>query len=92
MVYFTSTYIGYFGGNWYLRFCMYHLQFIQLLIGLGKISNILLFLLQAITRIFYEFKDLFPDDLTQLLIDNMCLLMTSTSREVTGAALSFLKV
>ena len=33
----------------------------------------------------------FPDDLLQLLLDNVCLLATSNTREIAGAALSYLK-
>ena len=48
--------------------------------------------LLAITRIFYEFKDIFPEELIELLVNNICLLSTSTSREVVGPTLSFLRV
>ena len=46
----------------------------------------------AMTRIFYEFKDIFPDDLVELMVENVCLLLTSQSREVVGSAMSFLHV
>ncbi|XP_040571896.1 RRP12-like protein [Lepeophtheirus salmonis] len=48
--------------------------------------------LLAITRIFYEFKDVFPDGIVEMLLTNVCLLSTSSSREVVGATLSFLRV
>lgn len=48
--------------------------------------------LLAITRIFFEFHDIFPEELTELLVDNVCLLVTSQSREVVGSSLSFLRV
>ncbi|QQP38380.1 RRP12like proteinlike [Caligus rogercresseyi] len=48
--------------------------------------------LLAITRIFYEFKDIFPDDIVEMLLTNVCLLSTSSSREIVGATLSFLRV
>ncbi|CAB4066317.1 RRP12 [Lepeophtheirus salmonis] len=38
--------------------------------------------LLAITRIFYEFKDVFPDGIVEMLLTNVCLLSTSSSREV----------
>lgn len=44
------------------------------------------------TRIYYQFRDLFPDDLVQLLLENTSLLVTGASREVVGASLKFLKV
>lgn len=33
----------------------------------------------------------FPDDLLELLLQNVCLLATSSTREIAGAALSYLK-
>jgi ribosomal RNA-processing protein 12 len=48
--------------------------------------------LLAITRIYYQFHDIFPDDLTEMLIENICLLLTSQCREVVGSSVSFLHV
>lgn len=48
--------------------------------------------LLAITRLFYEYKDIFPDAVTEMLLHNVCLLLTSQSREVVGSSLSFLRV
>lgn len=44
----------------------------------------------AIARLYYEFHDLFPNDLLEMLIENVCLLITSKSREVVNACISFL--
>ena len=48
--------------------------------------------LLAITRVFFEFRDVMPDELTEILLGNVCKLMTCASREVVGSALSFLRV
>ena len=44
------------------------------------------------SRIYYEFHDVFPDELTEMLIENICLLLTSHSREVVNPSVSFLHV
>ena len=41
---------------------------------------------------FQEFRDIFPEELTEMLIDNICLLVTSQSREVVNPSISFLHV
>jgi ribosomal RNA-processing protein 12 len=46
----------------------------------------------AITRVFYEFRDIFPEIVTEMLVNNVCLLLTSQAREVVGSCLSFLRV
>merc|ERR1712072_1225972 len=48
--------------------------------------------LLGITRVYYEFKDVFPEEVTEMLVNNVCLLLTSHSKEVVGAAISFLRV
>merc|ERR550519_1637382 len=48
--------------------------------------------LKAITHVYYEFRDIFPEELTEMLIDNICLLVTSQSREVVNPSISFLHV
>ena len=48
--------------------------------------------LLGITRVYYEFKDIFPEEVTEMLVNNVCLLLTSHSKEVVGAAISFLRV
>ena len=39
-----------------------------------------------------SFKDVFPEDVTEMLVNNVCLLLTSHAKEVVGAAISFLRV
>ena len=46
----------------------------------------------AISRIYFQFKDQFPDDLSEQVLNNILVLMSSSSREVSGASLSFVKV
>ncbi|KAK3918716.1 RRP12-like protein [Frankliniella fusca] len=47
--------------------------------------------LLALADITHHFKSQFPDDLLQLLLENVCLLATSPTREIAGAAISYLK-
>ncbi|XP_046383339.1 RRP12-like protein [Ischnura elegans] len=46
----------------------------------------------ALGRVVHEFKGLFPMDLLKNILENVCLLMVTTSREVVNSALSFAKV
>jgi len=63
-----------------------------ILAGLAASPTVINCTILAITRIFYEFRDIFPDDLMEMIVTNVCLLLTSQSREVVGASLSFLHV
>jgi len=63
-----------------------------ILAGLAGNPTVINCTILAITRIFYEFRDIFPDDLMEMVVTNVCLLLTSQSREVVGASLSFLHV
>ncbi|XP_026293865.1 RRP12-like protein [Frankliniella occidentalis] len=47
--------------------------------------------LLALADVTHHFKSQFPDDLLQLLLENVCLLATSPTREVAGSAISYLK-
>ncbi|XP_071441432.1 RRP12-like protein [Hetaerina americana] len=46
----------------------------------------------ALGRVVYEFKGRFPKDLLKVILENVCLLMVTTSREIVNSALSFAKV
>lgn len=48
--------------------------------------------LLALTRIMYEFKDKVTGDMLESIIDSVCLLLKSKSREVVQSALAFVKV
>ncbi len=48
--------------------------------------------LLAVTRVFYEFRDVFPASVSEMMVNNVCLLLTSQAREVVGSSLSFLRV
>ena len=63
-----------------------------LLAGLAGGPTMIHCTLLAITKVYYELKDIFPDDLIELLLENICLLMTSQSREVVIPSVSFLLV
>ncbi|KAG2462020.1 RRP12 protein, partial [Polypterus senegalus] len=46
----------------------------------------------ALTRLVYEFKDFMEISVVEQLLENVCLLLSSKTREVVKAALSFIKV
>ncbi|KAL5020867.1 hypothetical protein ScPMuIL_000022 [Solemya velum] len=48
--------------------------------------------LLALTRILYEFKDLLLGPLLERIIDSVCLLLLSRTREIVKSALAFIKV
>ena len=64
----------------------------EIFAGLAGNPTVVHCTLLAITRIYYEFKDVFPEDVTEMLVNNVCLLLTSHAKEVVGAAISFLRV
>ncbi|KAG8193001.1 hypothetical protein JTE90_028121 [Oedothorax gibbosus] len=63
-----------------------------LLAGLGGSPHLMSATILAIGRIMYEFKDELEPDVVHILIENMCLLISSRSREVVVSALSFMKI
>jgi len=63
-----------------------------LLAGLAGNPGLIHCTILAVSRIYFQFKDLFPEDLTEQVLNNILALMSSSSREVAGAALSFIKV
>ena len=63
-----------------------------LLAGLAGGPTMIHCTLKALARVFFEFKDLFPDELIEMVVENLCLLVTSQSREVVLPCVSFLRV
>ncbi|XP_054712945.1 RRP12-like protein [Uloborus diversus] len=64
-----------------------------LLAGLaGRSTHLIGATILAIGRVMFEFKDDVDGELMHLLVENVCLLITSKSREVVVAALSFFKI
>merc|ERR1719369_60092 len=63
-----------------------------LLAGLAGNPGLIHCTVLAVSRIYFQFRDLFPEDLTDQILNNILMLMSSSSREVAGAALSFVKV
>jgi len=63
-----------------------------LLAGLAGNPGLIHCTILAVSRIYFQFSDLFPEDLTDQILNNILMLMSSGSREVAGAALSFVKV
>jgi len=63
-----------------------------LLAGLAGNPGLIHCTVLAVSRIYFQFRDLFPEDLTDQILNNILMLMSSASREVAGAALSFVKV
>ena len=64
----------------------------QIFAGLAGNPTVVHCTLLAITRIYYEFKDVFPEEVIEMLVNNVCLLLTSHSKEVVGSSISFLRV
>ncbi|XP_034255302.1 RRP12-like protein [Thrips palmi] len=62
-----------------------------LLAGLAGTAQLTRCTLLALADVTHHFKAKFPMDLLELLLQNVCVLATSSSREVAGAAVSFLK-
>jgi len=71
---------------------VYKLYIQTVMAGLAGNPGLIHCTLLAITRIYFQFRDIFPEDLADLVLDNVLLLLSSPSREVAGAALSFVKV
>lgn len=71
---------------------VYKLYVQTVMAGLAGNPGLINCTLLAITRIYFQFRDIFPEDLADLVLDNVLLLLSSPSREVAGAALSFVKV
>ena len=64
----------------------------HVLAGLAGEPTMIHCTLKALAKIYYEFKDVFPDDLVELLLQNVSVLMTHSSREVVIPAVTFLHV
>ena len=62
------------------------------LAGLAGTPNMINCTILAISRIYFTFREQFPDDLAEQVLNNMLVLLKSSSREVSGASLSFIKV
>ena len=62
------------------------------LAGLAGAPNMIHCTILAISRIYFTFRDQFPDDLSEQVLNNILVLLSSSSREVSGASLSFVKV
>ncbi|XP_013779774.1 RRP12-like protein isoform X2 [Limulus polyphemus] len=68
-------------------------EYMQLLLGgLVGTPHMISASILSISKVLYEFKDQLPSELVHLLVENMCLLLTSRSREVVQSALSFVKI
>ncbi|XP_076363846.1 RRP12-like protein isoform X2 [Tachypleus tridentatus] len=68
-------------------------EYIQLLLGgLVGTPHMISATILSLSKVLYEFKDQLPSELVHLLVENVCLLLTSRSREVVQSALSFVKI
>ncbi|CAG0917825.1 unnamed protein product [Notodromas monacha] len=63
-----------------------------LLAGLAGTPQMIACSLLALGHVCYTMNECFPADNLEPLIDNACLLITTASREIVGAALSFFRV
>ena len=64
----------------------------SMLAGLAGNPGLIHCTVLAVSRIYFQFRDIFPEPLTEQVLTNVLLLLSSSSREVAGAALSFIKV
>ena len=64
----------------------------SMLAGLAGNPGLIHCTVLAVSRIYFQFSDIFPEALTEQVLTNVLLLLSSSSREVAGAALSFIKV
>ena len=62
------------------------------LAGLAGSPNMIHCTILAISRIYFTFREQFPEDLADQVLNNILVLLGSSSREVSGASLSFVKV
>ena len=62
-----------------------------LLAGLTGSPKLIAGTLLATAQVIHQFKEVFPVDLLEMTLDNVCLLMTSSSREPAEACLSLVK-
>eukprot|EP00095_Tigriopus_kingsejongensis_P002902 maker-scaffold336_size202805-snap-gene-0.23 protein:Tk02902 transcript:maker-scaffold336_size202805-snap-gene-0.23-mRNA-1 annotation:"rrp12-like protein" len=68
-------------------------EYMEVLVaGLAGSPSLVHCTMLAISRVFYEFKDMFPESVSDWLAEKVCLLLTNKEREVVGSALSFLQV
>ncbi|ESO86543.1 hypothetical protein LOTGIDRAFT_128850 [Lottia gigantea] len=68
-------------------------EYIKLILaGLAGTPEMVSGSLFALTRIFYQYKDKVGSECLDDLVENVCLLMTSKSREIVQSSLAFIKV
>jgi len=64
----------------------------KLMSGLKEDTTTMHCSILAICKIFFHFKDIIPQDLTELILENIVILMGSSTRQVCLPTLSFVKV
>jgi ribosomal RNA-processing protein 12 len=64
----------------------------QVMVGLAGSPTLIHCSILAICRIYFQLKDILPLDVIEQVLTNILLLLTSSSREVASAGLSFIKV
>uniref|UniRef100_A0A8C4E4V3 Ribosomal RNA processing 12 homolog n=1 Tax=Dicentrarchus labrax TaxID=13489 RepID=A0A8C4E4V3_DICLA len=84
-------------GNAFIRFCGNTKdamdQYLMLVYaGLTGSVTMITCTVLALTRIMFEYKDAIDADTREQLLHNICLLLSSRTREIVKAALSFIKV
>ncbi|XP_069705584.1 RRP12-like protein [Periplaneta americana] len=63
-----------------------------LMAGLAGTPTLMSASILAITRTTHEFRDSLPLDLVKLILENVCLLVDTNTREIVSSGLSFLKM
>jgi len=64
----------------------------QVMVGLAGTPTLIHCTILAISRIYFQLKDILPLDVTEQVLNNILLLLSSAAREVSSAGLSFVKV
>ncbi|KAJ9588968.1 hypothetical protein L9F63_017728 [Diploptera punctata] len=68
-------------------------EYLRLLMaGLAGSPTLITATILALARAVHEYKDIMPFDLVQLVLENVCLLMTTSTREIVSSSLSFVKM
>lgn len=63
-----------------------------LLTGLAGSPKLMSATILALARVAHEFRDSMSMDLVKIVLENVCLLLTTHTREIVGSALSFIRM
>ena len=68
-------------------------EYLRLLMaGLAGSPSLITATILALARVIYEFRDYMTIEVVRMVLENMCLLLTTATREIVSSALSFVKM